>query len=846
MIEPIREWLGPWALAVEQHHENFDGTGYPFGLAGSDISLGARIVSVADAFEVMTAVRSYKGSVSPSDARKELTRCAGAQFDPAIVRAFLNVSIGEQRWIIGPMALLFDVPIISQVGNLGNVLVATSQVALVAGSVAVAAVASGGNATIHPPTPSPAQAVTASVSSEIIGVDVSSPRIQVMGSVRATAEITNVPTNKSASVTYFVYDNRTCSTPNGGRVATLGPVTTHDGNVPSSPSWTATSAGNFYFVAQYSDQSGGNPVSSACDAGPVRVMAKEPTIATQLSADSIAMGGSLSDSAALVGSTANASGSETLYVYDNDACSSSNSGLVATLGPVSVVNGNVSKLPDWTAGAPGTYYVVVSYSGDANNVKASSGCASDPVVVTPGTPPPATPPATPPAPPVSSPPPSIPPPSTPPPTVPPPPTPPPAPPVPTPPPPSPSSPTITAQLSTSSAAIGATVHADATLSGSTASAGGTVTYDVYSNDTCASGGLVSTLGPVTVSGAVVPSSPTWTTTSAGTFYFVASYSGDANNTAASSDCAANPLTVNLTSPTITAQLSTSSAAIGATVHADATLSGSTASAGGTVTYDVYSNDTCASGGLVSTLGPVTVSGAVVPSSPTWTTTSAGTFYFVASYSGDANNTAASSDCAANPLTVDLTSPTITAQLSTSSAAIGATVHADATLSGSTASAGGTVTYDVYSNDTCASGGLVSTLGPVTVSGAVVPSSPTWTTTSAGTFYFVASYSGDANNTAASSDCAANPLTVTSAPSIVVDLSSGTIAVGQTVDMNATLTGVTASAGGTVTFNYYDNDTLFGKRNICRSGERVQRCYFWPTDTDGPVTRGYLRRGDLQR
>ena len=141
MIEPIKEWLGAWGLAVEQHHENYDGTGYPFGLAGKDISLAARIVSVADAYETMTAVRSYKSSISPSDARKELTRCAGSQFDPAIVRAFLNISIGKQRWIIGPVALLFDMPIISQVGNLGNVLAASSQVALVAGSVAVAAVA---------------------------------------------------------------------------------------------------------------------------------------------------------------------------------------------------------------------------------------------------------------------------------------------------------------------------------------------------------------------------------------------------------------------------------------------------------------------------------------------------------------------------------------------------------------------------------------------------------------------------------------------------------------------------------------------------------------------------------
>jgi hypothetical protein len=312
-----------------------------------------------------------------------------------------------------------------------------------------------------------------------------------------------------------------------------------------------------------------------------------------------------------------------------------------------------------------------------------------------------------------------------------------------------------------------------------------------------------------VSGAVVPNSPNWTTTAAGTFYFVANYSGDADNNATTSDCAADALTVTPLSPGITAQLSTNSATIGATVHAVATLSGATSSASGTVTYDVYSNDTCAAGGLVSTLGPVSVSGAVVPNSPNWTTTAAGTFYFVANYSGDADNNATTSDCAADALTVTPLSPGITAQLSTNSATIGATVHAVATLSGATSSASGTVTYDVYSNDTCAAGGLVSTLGPVSVSGAVVPNSPNWTTTAAGTFYFVANYSGDADNNATTSDCAADALTVTVAPSISVDLSTGTAAVGQTLSLDATLTGVTANAGGNVTYNYYDNDTCSG-------------------------------------
>ena len=60
LAAPLAEWLGEFMGAIGQHHERFDGTGYPNGLAGEEISLAARITSVADSFDVMTSVRSYK------------------------------------------------------------------------------------------------------------------------------------------------------------------------------------------------------------------------------------------------------------------------------------------------------------------------------------------------------------------------------------------------------------------------------------------------------------------------------------------------------------------------------------------------------------------------------------------------------------------------------------------------------------------------------------------------------------------------------------------------------------------------------------------------------------------
>jgi len=76
-----------WVLA---HHERPDGRGYPFGLAGPDIPLEARVLAVADAYEAMTSDRVYRPALDTARAREELRRGAGSQFDPGVVRAFLE------------------------------------------------------------------------------------------------------------------------------------------------------------------------------------------------------------------------------------------------------------------------------------------------------------------------------------------------------------------------------------------------------------------------------------------------------------------------------------------------------------------------------------------------------------------------------------------------------------------------------------------------------------------------------------------------------------------------------------------------------------------------------------
>lgn len=73
------------------HHERFDGKGYPHGLHGFEIPMGARIIAVADAYDAMTSGRTYKRSLSPAQAREELLRCCGKQFSPDVVDAFLAI-----------------------------------------------------------------------------------------------------------------------------------------------------------------------------------------------------------------------------------------------------------------------------------------------------------------------------------------------------------------------------------------------------------------------------------------------------------------------------------------------------------------------------------------------------------------------------------------------------------------------------------------------------------------------------------------------------------------------------------------------------------------------------------
>ena len=85
------EWLRPAVPMIRHHHEWWDGTGYPEGLAGEDIPLGARIIGACEAFDVLVTGSPWRRHVTDAEALSELERCCGSQFDVRVVSALREV-----------------------------------------------------------------------------------------------------------------------------------------------------------------------------------------------------------------------------------------------------------------------------------------------------------------------------------------------------------------------------------------------------------------------------------------------------------------------------------------------------------------------------------------------------------------------------------------------------------------------------------------------------------------------------------------------------------------------------------------------------------------------------------
>ncbi|NLF98258.1 MAG: GAF domain-containing protein, partial [Candidatus Riflebacteria bacterium] len=99
------EFLKNVCEIIKHHHERFDGRGYPSGLTGSEIPLGSRIICVADSFDAITSCRPYRKPLTFAEATEEVKRCAGSQFDPGVVEAFVRLRSSKHRppWFQGEL-----------------------------------------------------------------------------------------------------------------------------------------------------------------------------------------------------------------------------------------------------------------------------------------------------------------------------------------------------------------------------------------------------------------------------------------------------------------------------------------------------------------------------------------------------------------------------------------------------------------------------------------------------------------------------------------------------------------------------------------------------------------------
>jgi hypothetical protein len=639
------------------------------------------------------------------------------------------------------------------------------------------------------------EALVVSPNQPSISTSLSANPIVVDGSAHDSATLTGATSGAGGTVQYRVYESlASCQAdtaafpgtqPTGGTSA--GTVTVTNGAVPDSDDVTFVDAGTFFWAAFYSGDTNNAATASACATEALVVSPTQAPITTSLSAGSIPAGGSVHDSATLIGATSTAGGTVQYRFYPSLAsCETDTAAFPGTqptggtsAGTVTVTDAAVPDSDTVAFPDAGTFFWAAFYSGDPDNDASASACVTEALVV------------------------------------------------------QPLSPAITTSLSANPIVVGGSAHDSATLTGATPAADSSVQYRFYPSlascetDTAAFPGTQPTggtsAGTVTVTDAAVPDSDTVTFPNAGTFFWAAFYAGDPNNNAAVSACATEALVVSRTQPSIATSLSAGSMTAGGSVHDSATLTGATSTAGGTVGYRFYPSlascqaDTTAFTGTQPTggtsAGTVTVANGAVPDSETLTFPNAGTFFWAAFYSGDPNNGPAASTCADEALVVSPTQPSISTSLSANPIVAGGSVHDSATLTGATSGAGGTVGYRFYPSlaacqaDTTAFPGTQPTggtaAGTVAVTNGSVPNSETVTFPDAGTFFWAAFYSGDPNNAAAVSACADEALVVSpTQPSITTSLSANSIPVGGSVHDTATLTGATSGAGGTVQYRFY--------------------------------------------
>lgn len=511
----------------------------------------------------------------------------------------------------------------------------------------------------------------------------------------------------------------------------------------TTPAWLPQTVGTFCFEASFTGSAadlqanGGTPLQSACENLTVSVNA---SISTQLSSDTYVLG----SGAAGVTDTVTVTGEPDVAGYNAYVhVTNESTGSAADAWEILLSAAGTATTPAFVPKTADTYCFMASFTGPStvDSPVATGSCET--LTVSPASPPP-------------------------------------------------SGPSISTQLSTGTLTLNTPitdpggVTDTVTVTGEPVVAGYMVYLHLYQatgNPPAPTGSSISTWeaplnadGVATIPATGIPFVPE----SAGTFCFVATFTGSAADLLANGG---NPLTSScelLTVNKFAASLTTTpvTPTSGSNLADTAVMTMyplKPASNGsgdfGSVDFTLYSDPACSdpvSGGSVSALigytnGEMEATGTLSFSAAPL---AAGTYYWMATYAGNYDNLAFTSSCG-EPTTVQgsgtsgAQTPSITTQLSSNSITTGQTAYDTAKLANVSSGAGGTVTYSVFNNDSCSSSATAT--DTVTVTNGVVPDSTDVTFADAGTYYWQADYSGDGNNSGATSACTSEPLVVTSSP-----------------------------------------------------------------------------------